>query len=267
MSQELVGGLLAAVCGLLGTILGAVVAARATKAGAVKNADAVLTQGEEQTNAEHAHWLREQRLKAYDGFLESWDEFMRTMRGEQGTREFALTSVAGRTAERAGRIALLGPPEVTQAAEELANAAWQDVAAMTELVQSSRSFRESDNEEFQELQHSLDEMLEGSEELRELISSRNQGDSLDDHPLIIDFVSQAQNFMSTLPDQMRRIEERSDQMRAIGKKASAVAELIKKNKQVRDHSRERFVAEARRALASPPHPHKRNVQGYDRCAS
>jgi hypothetical protein len=69
--DELLIALVAAVFGLAGTVLGAVVAARATKVGADKNAETVRRQVADQAGAEHAHWLRQQRLNAYEGFLEA----------------------------------------------------------------------------------------------------------------------------------------------------------------------------------------------------
>ncbi|GAA2071409.1 hypothetical protein GCM10009801_23020 [Streptomyces albiaxialis] len=254
MSQGLIVGLIAAVCGLLGTAFGAVVTARATKIGADKSAESATKQVRDQVNAEHAHWLRQERLNAYDGFLEAWDEFMRTMRGEQGARENGLTAVAGRTGERAQRIALLGPNEVALAAEDLAKAAWQDVNALINLVQSGRGLRNSDLFDSPVQEGHLESLSGAIDRLDEVLAAAREGrGGTDDDSQVFEIIQQVNENLSRVNEVTRQLDERSNLFAVFGEEASAASELISANAELRARSRARFVAEARRALSSPPH--------------
>lgn len=75
--KELIVALVAAVFGLAGTVVGAALTARAAKKGAVLSAQATLQQVHDQATVDQSHWLRQQRLQAYEGFLAAWDECLR----------------------------------------------------------------------------------------------------------------------------------------------------------------------------------------------
>ncbi|MCF3175159.1 hypothetical protein IPZ61_17775 [Streptomyces sioyaensis] len=141
--MELVVALVAAVFGLAGTGVGAVLSARAMKKGAVLSAQATLQQVRGQATVDQAHWLRQQRLQAYEGFLAAWDECLRLITsaglpGDSGSPGAnPPKEAADRMGERARRIDILGPAEVAQAAEERAERIRHDVDMATKLAGST----------------------------------------------------------------------------------------------------------------------------------
>jgi acetyl-CoA carboxylase carboxyltransferase component len=74
---EFTTALVAGLIGLIGTGTGAAATAWAAKIGAIKNIEAARGQAQDQATHEHAHWLRQQRLVAYEGSLDAWDECTR----------------------------------------------------------------------------------------------------------------------------------------------------------------------------------------------
>lgn len=91
------------------------------------------------------HWLRQQRLQAYEGFLAAWDEYLRLIAsaglpedsGSPGANP--LKEAADRMAEPARSINVLGPAEVDQTAEEFAESIRRDVDIATELKELAES--------------------------------------------------------------------------------------------------------------------------------
>lgn len=141
--KELVLALVAAVFGLAGTVVGA----RAAKKGALISAEVTLQQVRDQADVDQAHWLRQQRLQAYEGFLAAWDECLRIIDsvGLPGSSDSPginpLKEATGRMAERARRIDILGPAEVARAAKELAVSIRRDVDLATKLMELAESQR------------------------------------------------------------------------------------------------------------------------------
>lgn len=71
--------------GLVGTLLGGVAAAWGGSMAATRTAAAARQQALDQAVTDHAHWLRQQRLEAYEGLLGAYDEMTRALAqaGEQ----------------------------------------------------------------------------------------------------------------------------------------------------------------------------------------
>ncbi|MFF9788369.1 hypothetical protein [Streptomyces nigrescens] len=264
--DELVIALVAAVFGLAGTVLGAVVAARATKAGAEKNAETVRRQVEDQATAEHSHWLRQQRLNTYEGFLEAWDECLRLTQASSDACNGDLANVdllreaAGRMAGRARRIALLGPPEVTQAAEDLAETMQQDVDASAEFMQATEvglsalgespvdvAAVQAATEDFEERGQQLQDLLTGVSESRETV---------DGHPLLAEYLESVDRYGAASQAAVRDLQANSNQLSELVDQASALVHLLTHNQAARELSRKQFTVAARKALSTRPLPEK-----------
>ncbi|MFE3774866.1 hypothetical protein [Streptomyces sp. NPDC059122] len=253
---------MAAVFGLAGTVLGAVVAARATKVGADKNAETVRQQVEDQAAAEHAHWLRQQRLNAYEGFLEAWDECLRLTRASADPQDGdppgvePLRAAAGRMTERARRIALLGPPAVTQAAEELAETMQQDVDVTANFVRAAEagtSGLEERPADVDAVHVATEAFVQRAEQLCELLAgARERGESVDGHPLLAEYLAAGNRYQAVSQETLGDLQANCDELSGLLDQASAVVDLLQHNQAAREVSREQFTAEVRAALGTPP---------------
>lgn len=254
--------LVAAGFGLAGTVLGAVVAARATTAGADKNAETVRRQVADQATAEHSHWLRQQRLNAYDGFLEAWDECLRLTQTSSDSRNGDLPSTdplrdaAGRMAERARRIALLGPPEVTESAEDLAETMQQDVDATAKFIEAAEIGHSAMGErpaDIAAVQAATNDFQERTGQLQELLATAYEhGESVDGHPLLSEVLESADRHRAASQKALGDLQANSDQLSALLDQASEMVDLLKRNQAARELSREQFTTAVRKALGTPP---------------
>lgn len=150
MDQGL-AAVIAGAFGLVGAAVGGAAAAWGARVGAEKTALATRQQVRDQAEAEHAHWLRQQRLEAYEGFLSAFEahsriflasyharETRRSHVDSEGDRAQLLASMltpeeieafgdaAQTMRERATRISIVGPPRVEECAERLVRAAYHD---------------------------------------------------------------------------------------------------------------------------------------------
>lgn len=132
-----IAALVTAGVGLVGTIVGAVVggiaATRGARIGAETTARATIEQARAQEEAQHQHWLRDERKRAASTLLEAYDHF--TIAASNVTRMFDLEIPASSDiwtnyAESMSDIRkayfpvrLLGPTRVHLAAREL----WQAI--------------------------------------------------------------------------------------------------------------------------------------------
>ncbi|MFE4855869.1 hypothetical protein [Streptomyces sp. NPDC056670] len=257
--DELLIALVAAAFGLAGTVVGAVVAARAAKAGADKNAETVRRQVEDQATVEHAHWLRQQRLTAYEGFLEAWDECLRLTRASADPHESdppgvePLRAAAGRMAERARRIALLGPPAVTQAAEELAETMQQDVDATAEFLREAEAGTLALDErpgDVEAVHAATEAFTNRADRLRELLAGARE--SVDGHPLLAEYLEAGNRYQTVSQETLGDLQANLDQLANLADQATAVVGLLSRNQAAREASREQFTAEVRAALGTPP---------------
>ncbi|WP_147972794.1 hypothetical protein [Streptomyces sp. col6] len=260
--DELLIALVAAVFGLAGTVVGAVVAARAAKAGADKNAETARRQVEDQATAEHAHWLRQQRLTAYEGFLEAWDECLRLTRASADPHESdppgvePLRAAAGHMAERARRIALLGPPAVTQAAEELAETMQQDVDATAEFLREAEAgtlVLDGRPGDIDGVHAATKAFTNKADQLRELLAgAQESGESVDGHPLLAEYLEAGNRYQTVSQETLGDLQANLDQLASLADQATAVVDLLRRNQAAREASREQFTAEVRAALGTPP---------------
>lgn len=265
--KELVIALVAAAFGLAGTVMGRVIAARSTRIGAEKNAESVRRQVQDQGAVEHGHWLRQQRLGTYEGFLEAWDECLRITQASGDGHEPDSTGLddlrgaAGRMAERARRIALLGPEEVTHAAEELTATMQEDVEVSTRFIETAQAATAAvDGRPV-----ALDAMTEATEEYRqrtgqlaELIqAARDQGRDLrdlDGHPLLREVMLSMEQYRQASAEAQGALLENFERLSATMDEASTMVDVLKRNKEARELSRERFTSAVRKALGTPPLP-------------
>ncbi|MEF9883736.1 hypothetical protein [Streptomyces sp. P9-A4] len=265
--KDLVIPLLIAVIGLAATVLGAILGARAARFGAEKNAETVRRQVQDQSAVEHGHWLRQQRLGTYESFLEAWDECLRITQSSAADPDAdstvldELNGAAGRMAERARRIALLGPGEVTQAAESLTQAMQEDVDVSIRFVkvcQSALAAIEGRPVHTDAVADATAEYRQHAEHLAEVMNSyRDQGRALSDldgHPLLAEVMTSIEQHSRVSADARDALIANADQLATTVREAQAMLDVLKRNKEARELSRERFTSTARQALGTPPIP-------------
>ncbi|MFI9183013.1 hypothetical protein ACIGXG_12360 [Streptomyces goshikiensis] len=265
--KDLVIPLLVAVIGLAATGLGAIVGARSTRFGAEKNAETVRRQVQDQGAVEHGHWLRQQRLSTYGSFLEAWDECLRITRAPVDVPDPAsesldeLREVAGRLAERARRIALLGPEEVTQAAEDLTEGMQEDVEAAARFIracQAAESALDDRPVRPEAVAEATEEYRQRHAQLEDLIDAhRGQGRDLrdlDGHPLLEDVMRSIAQLRQVSGEAGGALLENVERLSEAVGEAEAMLDVLTRNKEARELSRERFTSAARQALGTPPMP-------------
>jgi hypothetical protein len=256
--------LIAASFGLVGTALGSTVTAWTTRANANKSADSARRQVYDKATADHAHWMRQQRLAAFDAFLEAWDECLRITQASGSTEAADETSLdelraaSGRMAERARRIALLGPEGVTRAAEELAATMQEDVEISARFIKAVRATMS----ELDDRPVSVDAMGAASgkfqQSARQVVdlmrATVDQGGDLrdlDGHPLLNETIDSGEKYIQASTEAREAMEDSLERLSAIVGEATAMVAVLKRNKGVRELSRERFTESARRALSTP----------------
>lgn len=257
--------LVAAVIGLAATGLGAVVGARAARFGAERNAETVRRQVQDQGVVEHGHWLRQQRLNTYETFLEAWDECLRItqtspeVHDPDSTGLEDLKEAAGRMAERARRIALLGPEEVTRAAEELTETMQEDVAVSTrfiEVAQAAIAAVDSRLVPSEAVAEATEEYRRRTEKLTALMHGyRDQGRSLrdlDGHPVLGEMMRSIEQYRQASREARGALKENVEQLSGAFDEASTMVDVLTRNKEARELSRERFTSAVRKILGTPP---------------
>ncbi|MFJ6444783.1 hypothetical protein [Streptomyces sp. NPDC091649] len=252
--------LIAAGCGLLGSILGAAFTAWATKAGADKSADAVRGQAYDQAANEHAHWLRQQRLSACEGFLDAWDECTRRRKelarpedGQHKPHRAELRQAATRMLERARRISILGPDEVAQSAQSISDATMENiekedrfgryiVAAVARLREQESHVRElSPDLKFEQLKQVLTHAGD-LEKLQELYSIEE----------LERIVENADRSMAEGEEWLRRMTIFGELGGEINNEGARFVEDFRHNIQVTEENRAVFVLTVRNSIANPP---------------
>lgn len=260
--------LVAAVFGLAGTVVGAALSARAAKKGAVLSAQATLQQVRDQATVDQAHWLREQRLQAYEGFLAAWDECLRLIDsvGLPGDSESSgtnpLKEAAGRMAERARRIDILGPAKVARAAEELADSIRRDVDIATKLKELTESTVPTVTERMTNgtapaMAAAGEAMQETTRQMQELVAETNEsGRPLHEDPRAAAIFESFERAQELADAAIARANEDGVGFDAFLDQATAIIGELKRNQEARAGIRERFTTAARQTLASatPPAP-------------
>ncbi|MDN3053230.1 hypothetical protein PH213_01425 [Streptomyces sp. SRF1] len=262
--------LVIAVIGLAATGLGAVVGARATKFGAEKSAEAARRQVQDQGAIEHGHWLRQQRFSTYESLLEAWDECLRLTQasaaddGPDSTGLEDLRLAADRMAGRARRIAILGPPEVTHAAESLAETMQEDVKVAVrfiEVAQAAITAVDGLPVPIEAMSEATDEYQHGNQQLAELVSDhRSQGRDLrelDGHPLLRAAMESMEQYRQTSGKAREALNANVERISAAASEAFSMADVLTRNREARELSREQFTSAAREALSKTPTPELR----------
>ncbi|GAA3906048.1 hypothetical protein GCM10022244_15130 [Streptomyces gulbargensis] len=164
-------------------------------------------------------------------------------------------------AERARRIALLGPGDVTQAAENLTQAMQEDVEVsirFVEVCQSVLAAIEGRPVPTEAVADVTDEYTQRTERLTEMMSSyRDQGrelSDLDGHPLLVEVMTSIEQYSRVSADALDALTANAGQLAAAVREAEAMLDVLKRNKTARELSRERFTSAARQALGTPPLP-------------
>jgi hypothetical protein len=273
--KELVVALVAAVFGLAGTVVGAALSARAAKKGAALSAQATLQQVRDQATVDQAHWLREQRLQAYEGFLAAWDECLRLIdsvglpgdSGSSGTNP--LKEAASRMTERARRIEILGPAKVAGAAEELGDSIRRDVDIATKLKELTASTvptatERMTNETAPAMRAATEAMEEAARQMQELVAEAHEsGRPLHEDPRTAAMFESSERAQELANAAIARANEDGDGFSAFLDQATAIVDELKRNQEARAGIRERFTTAARHTLtsATPPAPLQRSAAG------
>ncbi|UOB12025.1 hypothetical protein MQE23_24495 [Streptomyces sp. HP-A2021] len=272
--KDFVLPLVIAVIGLAATGLGAVLGARATKFGAEKSAEAVRRQVQDQGAIEHGHWLRQQRFTTYESFLEAWDECLRITQAsaadeaQDSTGLEDLRLAADRMAERARRIAILGPPEVTHAAESLAETMQDDVKVAVRFIEVTRTaIAAVDGHPIptEAVSEATDEYRHRSQQIVELVNDhRSQGRDLrelDGHPLLRAALENMEQYRQRSGEAREALSANLERLSAAASEAFSMADVLTRNREARELSREQFTSAAREALSKTPTPELRADPG------
>ncbi|MET7736386.1 hypothetical protein ABZT02_34235 [Streptomyces sp. NPDC005402] len=258
--KELALALVAAVFGLVGTVVGA----RAAKKGALISAQVTLQQVRDQADVDQAHWLRQQRLQAYESYLAAWDECLRIVNSvglpgdSESSRLNPLKEAADRMTERARRIEILGPAEVASAAEELADSMRRDVDIATKLLKLTEEYIPTNDRittdtapAMTAAREALDEVARQAQEITAEVNGSTgvpQGAAA-----FFASIDRAQELANAA---ISRAYEDTDGFSEFLDQATAIVNELKHNQDARERTRERFTAAARHTLASvtPPTP-------------
>ncbi|MFH8902542.1 hypothetical protein ACH4HG_40125 [Streptomyces coeruleorubidus] len=265
--KDFVIPLVIALIGLAATGLGAVVGARAAKFGAEKSAEAVRRQVQDQGAVEHGHWLRQQRFSTYESFLEAWDECLRITQAsaaddaQDSTGLEDLRLAADRMAERARRIAILGPPEVTRAAESLAETMQEDVKVAVQFIEVTQAaIAAVDGQPIptEAVSEATDAYRHHCQQLVELVTDhRSQGRDLrelDGHPMLRAAMESMEQYRLRSGEAREALSANVERISAAASEAFSMADVLTRNREARELSREEFTSAAREALSKTPTP-------------
>ncbi|MGW2415443.1 hypothetical protein ACWCV5_25105 [Streptomyces tubercidicus] len=264
--KEFIVAVVAAVFGLAGTVVGAALSARAAKNGAVLSAQATLQQVRDQATVDQAHWLRQQRLQAYEGFLAAWDECLRLIDsvGLPGDSEASgtnpLKEAAGRMTERARRIDILGPTEVSRAAEELADSIRRDVSIATKLKELTEAKLPSATEHITNgtapaMAAATEALEEANRQMQELVAEANEsGQLLHENPRTTEMFERFERAQEIADAAIARAHRDGDGFSAFLEQATVIVNELQRNQEARACTRERFTTAARHTLASANPP-------------
>ncbi|MGW1868929.1 hypothetical protein ACWCPS_25620 [Streptomyces mauvecolor] len=253
--------LIAAGCGVLGSILGAAGTVWATKAGAHKNAEAVRGQTHDQAANEQAHWMRQQRLAACEGFLDAWDGCTRIRkeltRPTEETQHIELRAelsrAAARMLERAKRIEILGPDEVSQAAQSISEATLENVEQEDKWGDYMKSALARVREQASRVQEVSPDLP--FEQLNELLRHADDLQKLEELYSIEELeqlVANMEHSTAEAEEWVRRATTLSELQEEINDASSRFLEGFKRNIQVAEENRAIFVRTVRESITSPP---------------
>jgi hypothetical protein len=159
-------------------------------------------------------------------------------------------------AERARRIALLGPPAVTQAAEDLAETMQQDVDATANCIRAAEAGVSVLNEspaDVEAVHAATEDFVQRAGQLQELLAGAHErGEAVDGHPLLAEYLESAGRYRAASRESLGDLQADVDQLSGLMDQASVVIDLLRHNQAAREVSREQFTAEVRKALGTPP---------------
>ncbi|MFJ8846671.1 hypothetical protein ACIRFF_27665 [Streptomyces cyaneofuscatus] len=263
--EDYVIPLIIAAIGLAATAVGALIGARSAKFGAERNAETARQQVRDQGAVEHGHWLRQQRFDAYESFLAAWDECLRITQEsaehhDPNRADLApLGNAAERMAERSRRIALLGPEEVTRAAETLTETMQSDVEITNRFLEMSQAAVAAiDSSPLSEdaFRDATNEFVRTTERIAALIQANaDQGGSprdLDGHPLLEEAMRSGERYRRVSRERLRALRADSEQLAGAVEGTAEVVSALTQNKKARELSRTRFTAAVQQALGTPP---------------
>ena len=225
-----------------------------------KNAEAVRGQVRDQAVSEHAHWLRQQRLATYEGFLDAWDECTRRRtelarpvdESAHAALRMELSQSASRMMERARRISLLGPEAVSLSAEAISRATMENIAKEDKYgkyIKSALSRAREQERQMRELSHSTQ-----SEDFSEVLRHVNSLEKLQELYSVEELegiVGQAEHSVNEMEELHRRMETFAELGHEINVEATQFLEDFERNIQVTEESRVVFVQTVRKAISSP----------------
>ncbi|MFI7088522.1 hypothetical protein ACIBUR_33635 [Streptomyces anulatus] len=272
--KDFVIPLVLAVIAFAATGLGAVVGARAARFVAEKSAEAVRRQVRDQGAVEHAHWLRQQRFSTYESFLEAWDECLRITQASaeaddpDSTGLEGLRLAADHMAERARRIAILGPPDLTHAAESLTETMQEDVKVAVRFIEVTQAaIAEVDGRPVsaEAMSEATEEYRRRSRQVAELVAShRGQGrdlHELDGHPLLQAAMESIERYRQVSGEAREALTANVERISAAVSEAFSMGDVLMRNKEARELSRERFTSAAREAISRASTPDVRSDRG------
>lgn len=242
-------------------MLGAAGTVWATKAGARRSAEAVRGQTQDQAANEQAHWLRQQRLATCEGFLDAWDECTR-MRKELSrptdeSRHDELRAELGRAAERmlerAKRIEVLGPDEVSQAAQTISEATLENIKQEDKFGDYMRAALARVQAQARRVQEVSPDLP--LERLNEVLRHANDLQTLQELYSIEDLeelVGSAESSMEDAQEWIRRATILNELGDEVTSESSQFLEGFRRNIQVTEEHRAVFVRTVRESIASPP---------------
>lgn len=265
---EIIVALVAAGFGLAGAVVGAALSAQAAKKGAVLSAQATLQQVRDQATVDQAHWLRQQRLQAYEGFLAAWDECLRLigsvgLPGDSGSSGINhLKEAANRMTERARRIDILGPAEVAQAAEELADSIRRDVHIASRLKELTEATLPTATERMTNgtapaMAAATEAMQEARRQMQELVAEANEsGRPFHENPRTAEMFENFERAQELANAAIARANQDGAGVSAFLDQATTIVDELKRNQEARVGIRGRFITAARYTLAAATPPNR-----------
>lgn len=162
-------------------------------------------------------------------------------------------------AERSRRIALLGPEEVTRAADQLTETMQSDVAVTTkffEVVQVTVAATDSSPRPEDAFEQTTNEFVRRTEAVTALLQANSgQGGSLrdlDGHPKLVEAMRTGQLYRRASEEALQALRVDAQQLADAAEHAATVVSTLTKNKAARELSRTRFTVAVQRALGTPP---------------
>lgn len=162
-------------------------------------------------------------------------------------------------AERSRRIALLGPAEVTRAADKLTETMQSDVEVITrfnDMAQASVGVIGSSPISEDPFGEATNEFVRYAERITALMQENSdQGRSLrdlDGHPLLEEAMRSGQHYRRLSRERLRALQADVEQLAGAVEQVAEMVSALTQNREERELSRARFTAAVQQALGTPP---------------